>query len=204
MKKSETALKASRDWKIESSDIVYSGFYKLEKLFFKHALFNGGQSELIDREQFIRGNVVGVLAHDPKLDKIALVEQFRVGARNRAEHPWLIEIIAGMIEPGEQPQEVAVREAYEEAGIRITNLTEAVHYLASPGASTEEVYVYYAEADLSEAGGVYGLDEEGEDILLHIVDSDEAIKMLEQGTICNALSIIALQWFRHFRISQSH
>lgn len=202
MKKSNTTDKINRDWKIEKTEVVYNGFYNVEKLYFKHALFNGGHSDLIDREQFVRGNVVGVLAHDPKLDCVALIEQFRIGARNQPDHPWLIEIIAGMIEPGEEPQEVAVREAYEEAGIRLTNVREAVSYLASPGAGTEEVFIYYAEADLSEASGVFGLDEEGEDILLHIVSADEAIGMLESGKVCNALSIIALQWFRHLRLQQ--
>lgn len=203
MKKSDTPNSINRDWNTETTEVVYNGFYNVEKLTFRHALFNGGRSELIDREQFVRGDVVGVLAHDPKLDRVALVEQFRIGARNRHDHPWLIEIIAGMIEPGEQPQEVAVREAYEEAGIRLTNVREALRYLASPGASTEEVYIYYAEADLSEVSGVFGLDEEGEDILLHVVSADEAIGMLENGKICNALSIIALQWFRHFRRQSS-
>lgn len=200
MKNSDTPDKTNRDWNIESTEVVFNGFYSVEKLFFKHALFNGGHSELIDREQFVRGNVVGVLAHDPKLDKVALIEQFRIGARNRQDHPWLIEVIAGMVEPGEQPQDVAVREAYEEAGINLTNVREAIRYLASPGASTEEVFIYYAEADLSDASGVFGLDEEGEDILLHVVDADEAIQMLENGKVCNGLSIIALQWFRHFRL----
>lgn len=203
MNKSDSPTAPSREWNIETSETVYNGFYNVERLTFKHALFNGGQSDIVDREQFIRGNVVGVLAHDPKLDQVALIEQFRIGARNRADHPWLLEVIAGMIEPGEQAQDVAVREAYEEAGIRITNVKEVVRYLASPGASTEEVTIYYAEADLSEAAGVFGLDEESEDILLHVVSSDDAIAMLEDGTVCNALSIIALQWFRHHRLQSA-
>jgi len=197
MSKASNAI--NREWNIESSEVVYNGFYNIEKTIFTHSLFNGGNSGLVDREQFVRGNVVGVLAHDPVLDKLALVEQFRLGARNRVDHPWLIEVIAGMIEPAESAQEVAVREAYEEAGITLTNVKEVMRYLASPGSTTEEVFIFYGEADLSQASGVFGLDEESEDILLHVVESDEAIKMLEDGTICNAISIIALQWFRHFR-----
>jgi len=199
MKKSDNPLEPSREWKIESHNVVYKGYYTIEKFLFRHALFEGGQSELVEREQFVRGNVVGVIAHDPKLDRIALVEQFRIGARNRNDNPWLLEVIAGMIEPSEKPQDVAVREAYEEAGITLKNVREVMRYLASPGSSSEEVHVYYAEADLSEASGVYGLESEGEDILLHVVSSDDAIAMLDSGKVCNALSIIALQWFRHHR-----
>lgn len=199
MSKSDNGQQPNRDWNIKSTELVYEGFYKIEKLHFKHALFNGGSSGLIDREQFVRGNVVGVLVHDPKLDKVALVEQFRIGARNKQDHPWLMEVIAGMIEPGEIPEEVAVRESYEEAGLRLTSIKEVMKYLASPGSTTEEVHIYYAQADLSEASGVFGLDEEGEDILLHVVSADEAVQMLDNGKICNAISIIAMQWFRHFR-----
>ncbi len=203
MKKSEPKTVPSRDWKVTGSESVYNGFYKVEKLEFQHALFNGGHSGLVDREQFVRGNVVGVIAHDPKLDKIALVEQFRIGARNRADHPWLIEVIAGMIEPSEEPQAVAVRETYEEAGIELRDVKQVMRYLASPGSSTEEVFIFYGEADLSNASGVFGLDEEGEDILLHVVDTADAFAMLESGSICNAISIIALQWFRHSRMLKS-
>ncbi len=200
MTKPDKPSEPSREWNIESCELIYQGFYTIEKFLFRHALFEGGQSELVEREQFIRGNVVGVLAHDPKLDRIALVEQFRIGARNREDHPWLLEIIAGMIEPSEKPQDVAVREAYEEAGIKLENVRQVMHYLASPGSSSEEVFIYYAEADLSEASGVHGLESEGEDILLHVLSSDDAIAMLENGKVCNALSIIALQWFRHHRL----
>jgi len=88
--KSGNESAAARDWSIDQEETVYQGFYRLDKITFNHALFNGGNSGSVDREQFIRGNVVGVLVHDPELDKIALVEQFRIGARNRASHPWLL------------------------------------------------------------------------------------------------------------------
>jgi len=146
MSNSNQQHKPGREWEIESQDTAYKGFYTIEKFTFRHALFDGGQSEPVEREQFIRGNVVGVIAHDPKLDR------------------------------------------------------EVMHYLASPGSSSEEIFIYYAEADLSEASGVHGLDSESEDILLHVVSSDDAIAMLESGKVCNGLSIIALQWFRHHRL----
>lgn len=200
MNKPDNPSQTNREWEIESREVVYKGFYTIEKFLFRHALFDGGQSGLVEREQFVRGNVVGVIAHDPKLDRVALIEQFRMGARNRKDHPWLLEVIAGMIEPSENPQDVAIREAYEEAGITLENLKEVMRYLASPGSSSEEVFIYYAEADLSEASGVHGLESENEDILLHVLSSDDAIAMLESGKVCNALSIIALQWFRHHRL----
>jgi len=83
MNKPNKQSEPSREWKIESSELVYKGFYTIEKMIFRHALFEGGQSEAVEREQFVRGNVVGVIAHDPKLDRIALIEQFRIGANKR-------------------------------------------------------------------------------------------------------------------------
>jgi len=195
MTDSDNQTNNTREWTVLDSELVHEGFYKVEKMGFTHALFEGGVSERVEREQFVRGNVVGVLVHDPKLDKMAMVEQFRIGARNRPGHPWLIEIVAGMIEPNETPEEVAKRETFEEAGVTVTSLTQFKHYLASPGSSSEEVFLFYAEADLSDAKGVFGLEEETEDILLHVVDTKEVLQMLESGVICNALSIIALQWF---------
>jgi len=102
---------------------------------------------------------------------------------------------------------VAIREANEEAGITLGSVQLISRFLASPGASTEEVFVYYAEADLSQVGGTHGLQEEDEDILVRLMSADEAIAMLDAGEIKNALSIIALQWFKHHRqvlISVNH
>jgi len=105
-----------------------------------------------------------------------------------------------MVEKDEEPVEVAKRESYEEAGLTLSNITQVAQYLASPGASTEEVFIYYANADLANAGGVFGLAEEGEDIKLHVVDTEDVFTRIDKGDICNALSLIALQWFRIKRL----
>ena len=187
--------KQNRHWSLERRETVYQGFYRVDRLEFKHSLHQGGESPLIDREQFVRGNVVGVLPYDPVSDKVLLVEQFRIGAMHQDTGPWLMEIVAGMIDTDETPAEVAVREAQEEAGLELHDLKLISHYLASPGASAEEVFLYFAETDLSDAGGVFGLENEDEDILTHVVSATDAINMLQTREIRNALSIIALQWF---------
>ena len=190
--------KQNRHWSLERRETVYQGFYRVDRLEFKHSLHQGGESPLIDREQFVRGNVVGVLPYDPVSDKVLLVEQFRIGAMHQDTGPWLMEIVAGMIDTDETPAEVAIREAQEEAGLELADLKLISHYLASPGASTEEVFLYFAETDLSDAGGVFGLENEDEDILTHVVSATDAINMLQTREIRNALSIIALQWFRQW------
>jgi len=189
-------LKHEKDWEFLGEKPIHSGFYNVSLAQFKHTKFNGGWTGVVEREVLNRGNVIGVLAHDPTTDQVALVEQFRLGARIEPTNPWLMEIIAGMVESGEEPQQVALREAYEEAGLRLQNLRLINQYYSSPSSTSEQVFVYYAQADLSKAGGVHGLDAEDEDILVHIVSADEAVQMMLDGTIKNAISVIALQWFR--------
>lgn len=188
-----------RDWHIEDRTPVFQGFYRIDKLHFRHALHAGGETASIDRELFVRGNVVGLLPYDPVRDEVVLIEQFRVGAINQTPDPWLVEIIAGMIDTDESPEEVVIREAQEEAGLVIHDPRLISHYLASPGSSTEEVFLFFAETDLSGAGGIFGLDHENEDILVRAVAAEDAIAMLETREVRNALSIIALQWFRAYR-----
>jgi len=123
-----------------------------------------------------------------------LVEQFRIGARFNKPDPWLMEVIAGMMEKNEEPRDVAIRETFEEAGIQLSDVTLVRRYYASPSSTTEEVFVFTSECDLSNAGGVFGLAEEGEDIKVHIVSIEQALEWLDQGVIKNAISVIALQW----------
>ena len=185
-----------RQWRLESRTIRYQGFYRIDSVEFKHDWHSGESSPVLEREIFVRGNVVGVLPYDPQTDQVALVEQFRIGAMYQEPDPWMIEIIAGMINTDESPSEVAIRESREEAGITLESVELISHYLASPGASSEEVFVYFAETDLSGVYGTHGLAEEDEDILVRIVPAEQAIAMLDTREVRNALSIIALQWLK--------
>ncbi|MEE9334060.1 MAG: NUDIX domain-containing protein [Granulosicoccaceae bacterium] len=186
-------MSTTKKWETVSDKDLHNGFYRIHKLGFRHTLFNGGWSEIQKREQFDRGNVVAVLPYDPQTRQVALVEQFRIGARFNQPDPWLMEVIAGMMEKDEEPEEVAIRETFEEAGIRLDNVSLVRQYYASPSSTTEEVFVFTSECDLSNAGGVFGLAEEGEDIKVHIVSIEKALEWLNQGVIKNAISVIALQ-----------
>lgn len=193
--------KIKRRWNIASRSKAYAGFYSIDALSYSHSMHSGEMTDAIACELFVRGDVVGVLPYDPVRDEIALIEQFRIGAINNKPDPWLVQIIAGMIDTDESPAQVAMREAKEEAGIELTDVTLISHYLASPGASEEENYVFYAETDLSQVGGTHGLAEEDEDILVKVVSAEQAIAMLDAGEIRNALSIVALQWFKIKRLT---
>ena len=173
---------------------LYTGFFSLKRYNFTHKLFNGQQSEVVSREVFERGHAVAVLPYDPILNEVVLLEQFRFPAMETSDAPWLVEVVAGIIEPGEALEDVCHREAFEEAGITLSNLTKMNSYLASPGACSERIYLYLAQVDATTANGIHGLDNEAEDIKVMRVNLNEASNWLKQGKIDNSMAIIALQW----------
>lgn len=183
------------DVKILSKKTLYQGFFKMVKYAFKHKLFEGGWSEIVEREVFERGHAIAVLPYDPVSDEFVMIEQIRIGALPTSGSPWLLEVVAGIIDEGETPEDVCYREAKEEAGLAIQRLHKALSYLASPGGTTERLHIYIGLVDASDAKGVHGLKHESEDILVHRVPSSRAIEWISQGKIDNAATLIALQWF---------
>lgn len=183
-------------WSVIDKKVLYEGFFKLTKVELQHDLFAGGQSPVLTRELLDRGHAVAVLPYDPVRDEVVLVEQFRVGAGKDRNGAWLIEIIAGYQEPGESAEEVVHREAYEEAGCGVSDLQSMFQYYSSPGGSDEQVQIFLARTDSSDINGIHGLEEEGEDIKVHVISSHEAFEWLDEGRVNSAAPIIALQWFR--------
>lgn len=173
---------------------VYSGHFRIDRYRLRYPLHEGGTSGEVVREVFERGRVAAVLMVDPKRDAVVLIEQFRPGPFAAGAPAWLIEIVAGVIEGDESAEEMAKREALEEADCEITNVFEVMRFFTSPGASTECVTLFCGCVDSSSAGGVHGLDTEGEDIRVMVVPVDEAVSLLDAGRIANAKTIVALQW----------
>ncbi|AZD52429.1 NUDIX domain-containing protein [Pseudomonas chlororaphis subsp. aurantiaca] len=178
----------------------FQGFYQLDRVHLRHELFAGGMGREISREIFVRHDAVCVLPYDPQRDEVVLIEQFRVGAMGKTATPWLIELVAGLIDKDEQPEEVAHREAQEEAGLTFSALWPMTQYFPSPGGSTEFVHLYLGRCDSSGAGGLHGLVEEAEDIRVSVWAFEDALQAVRDGRISNAASIIALQWLALNRV----
>jgi len=178
---------------LEKREVLFHGFYRVDKLHLRHRQFAGGMGPLITREMFVRRPAVGVLLYDADADCVLLIEQFRVGALDN-EHPWQMEIVAGLVEPGESLEEVARRECLEETGVTVTVLEKVMDVLPSPGGSDESFTLYVGCADLAKAGGIHGLAEEGEDIRVNVMSVNQALAALQSGRINNAPCILALQW----------
>lgn len=182
------------DIKVHKVEKLYQGFFTLNKYHVSHPLYEGGESNVITREVFERGHAAAVLMFDPKLDELVLIEQFRFPAFDTMQSPWLIEVVAGILEPEEDASDLCHREAQEEAGMTITKLTKACTFLPSPGACTESIELFIGEVNATKASGIHGLDYEAEDIKVLRVSLDEASTWLDTGRINNSTAIIAVQW----------
>jgi ADP-ribose pyrophosphatase len=190
---------ADKDVEIIDRTTVWESFFRIDRIRLRHRLFAGGWSETFQRELFMRPPSAGVLLYDPVLDKVVLVEQFRVGAlpdsfAQADSGPWLLELVAGMVDAGETAEQNVNREAFEEAGCEITALLPIAEYFNSPGGSNEKISLFCGRVDASNAGGVFGLADEHEDIRVAVLSVAGAWQAMEDGRLNNAMAIIALQW----------
>ena len=204
-KENEPTMDA-KDVEVVSKKTLFKGYFQVDEYIFKHRLFEGGWGGEISREVLERGHAACCLLYDPDLDQLVFLEQFRQGAFAaldsrwydiEKESPWLIEVVAGIIEYGEQPEDVARREAVEESGCEIKDIELIQQYFASPGCTSEMAILYCGKVDASTASGVHGLADEGEDIRVFKVDVDDAFGMLDDGKFINSTTLIAMLWFRH-------
>ena len=141
------------DVELMGREVVYDGYFRLDRYRLRHRQFAGGIGPVLTREILERGQVAAVLPVDPARDRVVLIEQFRPGAWAAGRDPWLLECVAGVIEPGETPEELARREALEEAGCVIADLLPIATFLTSPGATTETVRLFCGRVDSEGVGG---------------------------------------------------
>jgi ADP-ribose pyrophosphatase len=172
----------------------YQGYFRIDRFTLRHELFAGGMSEPLTREVFERGHAAAVLPYDPERDAVVLIEQFRIGAYAAGRDPWLIEIVAGIVEDGETPRDVALRELGEEAGLTADLVESIGEVMLSPGGTSETIALLCACTDASGANGIHGLADEHEDIRVTAVAFADALAAVERGDVVSAPAIIALQW----------
>jgi ADP-ribose pyrophosphatase len=184
---------------ILSKTRAYDGFFKIDKYVLQREKFDGSNSGDVHLEIFERGHAVAVLPYDPVTDKVLLIRAFLIGSHLNGLNSYPLQVVAGGVKEGEDGIAVAIREAEEEAGCKISHAIPAQHFLPSPGGTSERVETYVALADLSNAGGVFGLEEENEDIRAEIYSADDAIAMMDAGEIQSGLAVVVLSWFARNR-----
>jgi ADP-ribose pyrophosphatase len=175
-------------------ETAFEGYFKVVRCSFRHTLYRGGMSGAVDRDVFERGQSGAVLLYDPRRDEVVLIRQFRAGAYMAGRHAWTWEAVAGMIERNETAEQMVRREAVEEAGLEVDELLPIQSVMLTPGACSEACRIFLGRVDTSKAGGVFGLVDEHEDILVKVLPFAEAFAMAERNEVDNAVGVIALQW----------
>jgi len=191
-------MRDHNDIKNLSKKRMYDGFFKMDKYSFQFRHYDGHWSPFTEREVFERGQAAAVLLYDPDLDRVVLVEQLRIAAINNKASPWLIEVVAGIIDPGYSAEQTVIKETKEETGLKIDELFKISEFYSSPGGSSEVLHLFCAKI-LSENvpennQGIHGAVSEGENIRVLVMESCAAFEAVKTGKINNATTIIALQW----------
>lgn len=185
----------SKDVEITSRESLFRGFIQVEKVSLRHRLFNQSEyTHVLQRELVHRPEAAGVLLYNDQKQQFALIEQFRVGALDDSHSPWQLEIIAGVLDGDESPESCIRRESLEESGCEVQDLERLFSFYPSAGACSELFHLYVAETELPAEGGVFGVDDEGENIQLHLFNYSEIQTLLDSGRLRNAPVIMALQW----------
>lgn len=174
--------------------IGYQGVFRMVCLKMRHQRFDGSWTKILTREVFDRGKAVAVVPYDPERDEVVLIEQFRCGAYIAGWQAWMLEIVAGIIDEGEAPHDVARREMREETGLLVTALEPIARFMPSPGAVSETVDMYVGRVDARHCQAYGGLATEGEDIRVLRLPAREAIGLLSTGRVDTAITLIGLQW----------
>jgi ADP-ribose pyrophosphatase len=184
------------DVTILKEETVFSGYSKVKQVEVQIPLFQGGVNHRLQRELLCRPSAVAVLLFDPEKNQVVMIEQFRAGGLFERESPWMLEIVAGVVEPNDTPLASAYREVKEETGCEVLSLIPICSYFVSPGICTEKIIIYCARVKAPEATEFHGLVEEGEDIKIHMFSPEDAFLLLAQGKIVSSPTVIALQWLQ--------
>ena len=183
-----------RKFELLSNETILDAYFRMNRYRLRHPSFRGGWCNEMVRERIERLAAVSVLLYDPALDRLVFVEQFRVGLMGTVDPPWSVETVSGFCDrEHELPEQVARREVVEETGCSLRALSHIGEFFVSPGMSVERINLYCGWVDAANAGGVYGLSHEGEEMRVVTLSREEAHKELF-GRLNSTSVIIALQW----------
>lgn len=180
--------------RIKEIKVLSNDWYELNKITFDY-LRNDGIWQTQSRESYERGSGATVFMYNKSTQNIILIRQFRMPTlMNGNETGLLIETCAGLLDE-DDPETCIKKEIEEETGYKLDKVTKIFEAFMTPGAVTEKLYYFIAEYtdDMKvNAGG--GLDEEQEDIEVLEMPFSEAVKLLNNGEIKDAKTILLLQY----------
>jgi ADP-ribose pyrophosphatase len=167
-------------------------FFQIDELTLSHELLDGRMSRPLRRLVLERGDAVAILLFRPADQRVVLVRQFRAPLKG-----WMLEVVAGILDPREEPAAAARREILEETGYQVEELEQIAAFYTTPGGSSEHIHLYFAqvsEAQRLAPGG--GCAAEDEDIEVVELGLEEVWALLDAGRIEDAKTLIALMWLR--------
>lgn len=184
---------------IEQQQVVWSGRFGVELIRFRHRRFDGTMSGSRTWELFRRGRAAALLPYDPWADQVVLIEQFRLPALAAGVDPVMVEVPAGLCEPGESPEQTIRRETQEEMGLSVDLVAPMLDVVLTPGGSDERCTLFAGRlhapaADADGIAGAGGLAAESEDIRVRVLPADAAIEAAADGRYANSVTVMALLW----------
>jgi ADP-ribose pyrophosphatase len=189
------------DLRITGHEIAFKRHLRLDVYRFNHRLYSGEWSPERVYDVVRRGAAVAVILYDPDREEVVLVEQFRLPPLLAGFSPWVVEVVAGLVDrENETHEEVGRRETGEEAGLElIGELIPIQRYVPMPGNSDETITLFCGRVDSSKAAGVHGIAEEHEDIRVVVKPLAELEAMLDAGEIETGHTMICLYWLLRHR-----
>ena len=189
---------------VENQERVWDGRFPLDRIRFRHRRFDGEMSGQRTWELWRRGKAAALLPYDPVKDAVVLIEQFRLPALAAGLDPVLVEVPAGLCDPGETAEQTIRREVREEMGLDAGRLSRISQILLTPGGSDELCTLFVGEVSAPVAGddgisGIAGRADESEDIRVRVWPADRAIAAALEGRVPNSVAAIALLWLNACR-----
>lgn len=189
-----------RDVRLVDHRFAYLNFYGIEEARLQFRRHDGDMSPELERSALMTGAASVVLPYDPVRDAVLLIEQFRAPLYFAGDPaPWLWEPVAGLVDPGETPDETAHRETMEEAGLVLKRLEKAGEAYSSSGSSSEYVHLYVGIADLADAEGIGGLASEDEDIRSSVVSFEALMEGVERHRYRDMPLLVTALWLARHR-----
>ncbi len=185
---------------LSGPEVKYKGYFNLTETVLRFVRTDGSMSETVTRLNLERPDASAVLLHDTADDALILVKQFRYSVFAGGDGGWMTEIVAGIIDPQDDPERAAMREVMEETGYEVDGLKHLFTFYPSPGGCSEKCFLFAAEVDegkrTGKGGGAPG---EEEDIEVLKIPVETVFEMMDKKEIIDAKTLIALQWYRACR-----
>lgn len=175
---------------------VFDRFFKIDEALLRYERYDGAMSQALTRLNFERGDSVAAIIVNRNKRTVYLTEQFKYPASTKGEG-WIVEVVAGVIDPNETAEQAIKREIFEEIGFAASNATPIGEFFVSPGGTSERIFLFYVnvtDADKKSGGG--GVASEGEDIRIIEWPVEEFFARLDSGELRDAKTIVAAHWLK--------